>query len=241
MSKKESNNGTPPLPATEPPPIIPLVFVPALMGSELEEKEEEEDSDSDDENKYKQKKKKKKEKEKEKSDLAYVNWKIGLNLQTPDLSLPLKWEFRNDHGDHNHDDRDNGHGPSSSSSSSPLPSQLQLQLPTQAKDNLVPRGVVEKIQIECCSLSSCCLQSITVLDQYSSFCQHYRKLHLHQSTSSSASSSSSSSESTFHTFAYDWRRDLNETTDALLEYLEEIYIKHGARPQVVSHRLVLVT
>lgn len=38
------------------------------------------------------------------------------------------------------------------------------------------------------------------------------------------------------TFAYDWRRDNNESTDRFIRYLEQIKQCHGGRaPQVIAH------
>ncbi len=59
-----------------------------------------------------------------------------------------------------------------------------------------------------------------MIDQYSTFCRHFAGGH-----------------SSFYTFNYDWRRDLNETTDKLIMFLEDIRSSHGSVPQVISHSI----
>jgi hypothetical protein len=86
-------------------------------------------------------------------------------------------------------------------------------LPVQEKDDIIPGEVLQKIQLNCCC-------NITLIDQYSTFCRHFAECH-----------------SNFYTFNYDWRRDLNETTDKLIKFLEEISISHGSAPQVISHSM----
>jgi pimeloyl-ACP methyl ester carboxylesterase len=144
---------------------IPIVFVPALLGTELI-RESDSSSKGD--------------------ELVYVTPSIGLNLNSPEISLPLQWHHSEDHS----------------------------SLPVQAKDDIIPGKVMEKIKLDCCC-------PITLIDQYSTFCQHYRSTH----------------HSAFYTFAYDWRRDLNESTDNLLAFLEEVRSKHGIVPQVISHSM----
>mmetsp|Transcript_3723 Transcript_3723/g.4885 ORF Transcript_3723/g.4885 Transcript_3723/m.4885 type:complete len:481 (+) Transcript_3723:313-1755(+) len=149
-----------------------IVFVPALMGTELMRQNACNDEKAIKEN-----------------DLVYVTPSIGLKIDTPDLSLPLQWQFS--------DDKD--------------------KLPVQVKGDIQAGMVLEKIQFNCCC-------SVTILDQYSTFCEHYR--------------SKSNSFNHFYTFPYDWRRDLNETTGNLLIFLADIKAKHnGNSPQVVSHSM----
>lgn len=85
-------------------------------------------------------------------------------------------------------------------------------LPVQEKDDIIPGKVLEKIQLNCCC-------NITLIDQYSTFCRHFAECH-----------------SNFYTFNYDWRRDLNETTDKLIKFLEDISLSHGSA-QVISHSM----
>lgn len=139
---------------------IPIVFVPALFGSELVRK-------NGDDNK-----------------IVYVTASIGLNIRSPDISLPLKWHYKDDDS---------------------------KSLPKQHVDDIVPGMVLEQVKLSC----------VTLLDQYSKFCQHYEK----------------KSASSFYSFAYDWRRDLNESTDNLVFFLERIKQKHNAAAQVISHSL----
>jgi len=88
------------------------------------------------------------------------------------------------------------------------------KLPTQAHDDICPGEVLKSIKI-----NICCCASVTVIDQYSTFCNHFEQYEH------------------FYTFCYDWRRDLNETTDCLREFLAEIKSKHGIAAQVVSHSM----
>jgi hypothetical protein len=87
-------------------------------------------------------------------------------------------------------------------------------LPKQLKDDIHPGESLKSIK-----LNLCCCASITVLDQYSSFYKHFERFR------------------NVYTFGYDWRRDLNETTDHLLEFLQTIKAKHGVPAQVVSHSM----
>ena len=86
--------------------------------------------------------------------------------------------------------------------------------PTQEKDNIRPRSPLKSVKLELCGCAS-----ITILHQYSTFCNHFEKY------------------DNFHTFEYDWRRDLNETTDLLLDFLEKIKVRYGVAPQVISHSM----
>lgn len=85
--------------------------------------------------------------------------------------------------------------------------------PVQARDSIEPGDVLKKVE-----LKACC-KTITLIDQYSKFCDYFQE------------------KSKFHTFSYDWRRDLNETTDKLIEFLKEIKAKYGEPAQVVSHSM----
>ncbi len=145
---------------------IPVVFVPALFGTELGRKKNGDRG----------------------VELVYVTPSIGLNAKCPDISLPLmKWNLN-----------DNVPG----------------SLPRQEMDDIVPGMILEKIQLSCCC-------NITLLDQYSTFSQHYAK----------------EVDSPFYTYNYDWRRDLNETTDKLIEFLQQIKNRHGSAVQVVAHSM----
>jgi len=146
---------------------IPIVFVPALLGTELIRTHEAENNSHQVE-----------------EELVYVTSAIGLNLKSPDISLPIKWT-------HDIEDPDS--------------------LPVQEKDNIVPGNVMETIQFCCC----------TVLNQYKDFCDHYRRM----------------ASKSFYTFEYDWRRDLNETTNKFVSYLKDICARHSCAPQVVSHSM----
>lgn len=142
---------------------IPIVFVPALFGTELVRRK------------------------KTRDELVYVTAAIGLNAKSPDISLPLRWDQKD--GD-----------PSS--------------LPKQEMDDIAPASVMKKIQLSC-------FCNITLLDQYSTFCQHFEE----------------KVDAPFYVFNYDWRRDLNESTDKLIEFLTEIKDRHGSSSQVISHSM----
>jgi len=112
------------------PMSIPLIFVPAFMGTELKHKDCYQknnvngNSNSNGNGNGNG--------NGNNNDLVYVNWKIGLNLSTPDLSLPLKWDCTSQ-GDNN--------DITSTSSSELSPSCL----PVQAKDDIVPGGAMEQM------------------------------------------------------------------------------------------------
>ena len=150
---------------------IPIVFVPALMGTNLQKRTDAIGKESQ---------------------TVYVTGAIGLGLNTPDLALPIQWDFYV------------GHNVSSKN-----------ELPRQRKDNIHPSGPLGDIKL---NLPFCC-RSVKVMEQYSTFCEHFQSFEH------------------FYTFGYDWRRDLNETTDILLEFLKNIKQKHGFPAQVVSHSM----
>ncbi len=159
---------------------IPIVFVPALMGTTLYRHQQSSDSRNDEEQS------------------VYVTSAIGLGLDTPDLALPIEWK-NNVRGDTDlYCTNDNSIN----------------QVPTQSKDDILPGEALKSI-----TLDLCCCASITVLEQYASFYEQFEKFRH------------------FHTFAYDWRRDLNESTEYLLEFLEKIKSKYGVSAQVVSHSM----
>jgi pimeloyl-ACP methyl ester carboxylesterase len=82
-------------------------------------------------------------------------------------------------------------------------------LPVQEKDDIRPSKPLKSIK----------LGPIKILNQYSTFCKHFEQY------------------DNFHSFAYDWRRDLNETTNMLLEFLEYIKRRYGVSAQVISHSM----
>uniref|UniRef100_A0A7S4SDI4 Uncharacterized protein n=1 Tax=Ditylum brightwellii TaxID=49249 RepID=A0A7S4SDI4_9STRA len=87
----------------------------------------------------------------------------------------------------------------------------------QDKDDIVPVEVLNKIELKCCC------SSIPIIDQYSTFTKYFEDEY---------------GEDVFYTFPYDWRRDLNESTDLLLEFLQEVKQKHnGKAAQVISHSM----
>lgn len=88
------------------------------------------------------------------------------------------------------------------------------KLPTQEKDDIRPKSPLKSVKFEFCGCTS-----IPILHQYSTFCNHFEQY------------------DNFHSFGYDWRRDLNETTDLLLDYLERIKVRYGVAAQVISHSM----
>ena len=138
---------------------------------------------------------------------VYVTGSIALGLDNPNLALPLKW---NDYID-DYDpltltsgmNNDNG-------------DEKELQLPSQFKDDIYPGDPLQSIKL---GSKFCCCASITVMEQYTKFCNHFGQY------------------AKFYNFAYDWRRDLNETTNLFLEFLDMIKAKHGIAAQVISHSM----
>ena len=94
-----------------------------------------------------------------------------------------------------------------------------ILLPKQETDDVIPVEALKSLELRLGCSACCC--SYTVLDQYATLCNHFhnqRDVH-------------------FYEYAYDWRRDLNETTDKLLDFLKEISIKHHQTPQVMAHSM----
>jgi len=86
--------------------------------------------------------------------------------------------------------------------------------PVQEKDDIRPGIPLKSIKLGLCGCGS-----IKILNQYSTFCKHFEQY------------------DNFHSFEYDWRRDLNETTNLLLEFLENIKRIYGVSAQVLSHSM----
>ena len=149
----------------------PLVFVPALMGTEL----------------YRD------------SQKVYVTIPIALSLATPNIALPIQW-----------------HRISNSDSAA----DCHRSIPRQEMDDIRPVEALKRLDLGCSPCGGFC--SYTVLDQYSTLCNHF-----HQQAD----------DIDFYEYAYDWRRDLNESTDKLISFLQKIASKHGQAPQVMAHSM----
>ena len=87
----------------------------------------------------------------------------------------------------------------------------------QETDDIIPVEALKRLDLGL-GCSSCC--SYTVIDQYATLCDHFHKQDIH-----------------FYEYAYDWRRDLNESTDKLIDFLKKIQSKHNRKPQVMAHSM----
>jgi len=163
----------------------PLVFVPALFGTELFRRGSPDDPDAHEKK-------------------VFVTVRTALGLETPDISLPL--QQKRHHADLQSDDK---------SWNTTANTEHRDDISSSEDHKIFPRGLMKGLR-----LSLCCF-SYDAADHYGTFSRYFEANHPN-----------------FYVFDYDWRLDLNDTTDKLITFLSDIKIQHnGQAPQVISHSM----
>lgn len=166
----------------------PLVFVPALFGTELFRR-----GFPDDVEQHEKK--------------VFVTVRTALGLQTPDISLPLQQQGHHADLRNNNDNRN---------TAANVEYRNGIRSVEDSEDDRIfPRGLMKGLRLKLCCFS------YDAASHYGVFSQHFEANHPN-----------------FYVFDYDWRQDLNDTTEKLITFLCEIKNQHhGQAPQVISHSM----